>query len=158
MTDAINKFKSLGTTVIVSSQTPRNPFRDTNPTPIYVGYAQSVAASTGVTYVDHFSILKREYLALGANAVNPMFPNDNVSNSSYLQCIAFHSHTPSLLKLHTSPTGSNYAAQAFLRGVLCGNNISLAQYISNKNVQPSKYLANILQIGRSSCEYLASCS
>jgi len=83
LTDAVNKFKSLGASVIVSSQTPNNPFRDTSGTPIYVGYAQSVAASTGVPFVDHFSILKREYSALGANTVNSLFPGDNVSNSSF---------------------------------------------------------------------------
>jgi len=82
MTDAINKFKSLGASVIVSSQTPNNPFKDTSGTPIYVGYAQSVASSTGVPYVDHFTYLKREFTALGASTVNGMFPNDNVRNSS----------------------------------------------------------------------------
>ena len=158
MTDAINKFKSLGASVIVSSQTPNNPFRDSSGTPAYVGYAQSVASSTGVPYVDHFSILKREYSALGANTVNSFFPIDNVSDILQLfRCITFHSHTLSCLKIHTSSTGANYAAQALLRGVLCGSNISLAQYISNKNVQPSKYLNNILQVNCSSCKYLASC-
>ncbi|KAG8968362.1 hypothetical protein FRC05_001586 [Tulasnella sp. 425] len=115
MTDAINQFKAKGAKVIVSSQTPNNPFKDTSGTPIYVGYAQQVASQTSVAYVDHFDYLLTEYKALGASTVNGLFPVDNI---------------------HTSSTGADYAAQALIKGVLCASGDPLAPYVKNTNVKP----------------------
>lgn len=115
MTDAINTFKSKGAKVIVASQTPNNPFKDTSGTPIYVGYAQQVASQTSVSYVDHFNYLLTRYKTLGASAVNALFPVDNI---------------------HTNSNGADVAAQALVRGVLCGSGNPLAPYVKNTSVNP----------------------
>ena len=82
MEDAINALKAKNAKVIVSSQTPNNPFKDTSGTPIYVSYAQQVAQQTSVTYVDHFDYVLTRYKQLGANTVNGYFPVDNIHTSS----------------------------------------------------------------------------
>ncbi|KAG9020985.1 hypothetical protein FS837_007693, partial [Tulasnella sp. UAMH 9824] len=115
MTDAINQFKAKGAKVIVSSQTPNNPFRDTSGTPIYVSYAQQVASQTSVAYIDHFKFLLTRYQQLGASSVNALFPGDNI---------------------HTNSNGADVAAQALIRGALCGSGNPLAPYVKNTNVQP----------------------
>ncbi|KZW01103.1 SGNH hydrolase, partial [Exidia glandulosa HHB12029] len=116
MTDAVNTFKSKGARVIVSSQTPKNPFRDSSGTPIYVSYAQQVAQSTSVSYVDHFALTVKRYQQLGSGTVNAYFPQDNI---------------------HTNAAGADTVAQAFLRGVLCDSANPLRASVANTNVQPS---------------------
>lgn len=116
MEDAINSLKAKGAKVIVSSQTPNNPFKDTSGAPVYVSYAQQVAQQTSVTYVDHFSYTLKQYQALGANTVNGYFPVDTI---------------------HTSSAGADVVAQALVRGVLCVSGNPLAPYVKNTNVQPS---------------------
>lgn len=99
MEDAANTFKAAGTRVVISSQTPPNPFRDhTGATPVYALYAKAVAAKTGVAFVDHFSLTQDEYLRLGAAAVNGMLPSDGI---------------------HTTLAGAEVAARSFVKGVLC---------------------------------------
>ena len=56
----IDGAKRKGATPIISSQTPRNPYRDNTtfldtPT-LWVGYANRTAAANGVPYVDHFAV------------------------------------------------------------------------------------------------------
>jgi len=56
----IDGAKSKGATPIISSQTPINPYANSDtvinaPTP-WVGYANRVAAAKGVPYVDHFAV------------------------------------------------------------------------------------------------------
>lgn len=65
-----------------------------------MGYAQTAASRTGATYVDHYSYVAQAYDKLGQTATTAFYPVD---------------HT------HTSPAGANVVAQAFMRGILCGN-------------------------------------
>jgi len=111
MEDAATKFKAAGTHVIISSQTPPNPFRGhTEATPVYALYAKAVAEKTGVSFVDHFSLTRDEYLDLGAAAVNQMLPSDGI---------------------HTTLAGAEVAARSFVRGVLCDGQVNpLYPYIA----------------------------
>jgi len=104
MEDAAKAFKDAGTQVIISSQTPPNPFRDhTGATPVYALYAKAVAKKTGVSFVDHFSLTRDEYFGLGAVAVNGMLPSDGV---------------------HTTLAGADVVARSFVRGVLCAGQVN----------------------------------
>lgn len=104
MEDAAGAFKAAGTHVIISSQTPQNPFRGhTGATPVHALYAKAVAAKTGVAFVDHFSLTQDEYLELGAAAVNGMLPSDGV---------------------HTTLAGAEVGARSFIRGVLCAGPVN----------------------------------
>lgn len=90
-----------GATVIMSSQTPNNPWETGtfSCTPSrFVGYAKTAAAafSSGVTFVDHFQAACDTYYNLGDSAVNALYPND---------------HT------HTSPAGATYMAEAFAEAI-----------------------------------------
>jgi len=99
MEDAATSFEAAGAQVIISSQTPPNPFRGhTEATPVYALYAKAVAEKTGAAFVDHFSLTREEYLGLGAAAVNKMLPSDGI---------------------HTTLAGAEAAARSFIRGVLC---------------------------------------
>ena len=90
-------FKAAGTHVIISSQTPANPFRY-HSTPVHALYAKAVAEKTGVTFLDHFSLTRDDYLGLGAAAVNEMLPSDGI---------------------HTTLAGAELVARSFVKGVLC---------------------------------------
>jgi len=104
MEDAATSFKAAGTQVIISSQTPPNPFRGhTEATPVYALYAKAVTEKTGVAFVDHLSLTRDEYLGLGAAAVNEMLPSDGV---------------------HTTLAGAEVAARSFIRGVLCAGQVN----------------------------------
>ncbi|KAF9074832.1 SGNH hydrolase [Rhodocollybia butyracea] len=102
VTNAVNSLKAKGAIPIVSSQTPDNiwtgnvlaaPSR-------FVPDAQEVAGNTSVTYIDHFDYVAQAYEAIGETTVNTFYPIDH---------------------LHTSPTGANVVAEAFIRGVLCSS-------------------------------------
>lgn len=104
MEDAANTFKAAGIQVVISSQTPPNPFRDhTGATPVYALYARAVAEKTGVAFVDHFSLTQDEYLGLGAAAVNGMLPSDGI---------------------HTTLAGAEVVVRSFIRGVVCGGPVN----------------------------------
>lgn len=104
MEDAATRFKAAGAHVIISSQTPPNPFRGRpGATPVYTLYARAVAEKTGATFVDHFSLTRDEYLGLGAEAVNEMLPSDGI---------------------HTTLAGAEVAARSFTRGVLCAGPVN----------------------------------
>lgn len=109
--DAAIAFKAAGTNVIISSQTPSNPFRDhRGATPVHVLYAKAVAEKAGVAFVDHFSFTRDEYLTLGAVAVNEMLPSDGV---------------------HTTLAGAEVAARSFVRAALCAGQMNpLYPYVS----------------------------
>lgn len=99
MEDAVARFKAAGVQVIISSQTPPNPFRgNAGATPVNVLYTKAVSEKTGAAFVDHFSLTRDEYLDLGAAAVNEMLPSDGI---------------------HTTLAGAEVAARSFIRGVLC---------------------------------------
>lgn len=57
--------------------------------------------------------------ALGETTVNTYYPID---------------HT------HTSPTGANVVAEAFVRGILCGNSALKAQVNAAGKAVPSRFL------------------
>ena len=111
MEDAAMTFKAAGARVIISSQTPPNPFRGhTGATPVYALYAKAVATKTGVTFVDHFFLTHDEYLGIGAVAVNEMLPSDGI---------------------HTTLAGAEAAARSFVRGILCAGQVNpLYPYVS----------------------------
>jgi len=113
--DAVNSFKSKGAHVIVSSQTPDNPF-NVSGTSEFVGFAQQAAQDTGVTYVDHFDLVDREFFALGETVVNGFYPVDH---------------------LHTNAQGADIIAQTFIRGVLCDKSNPLFQFVNNTTVVPA---------------------
>ena len=116
--DAVNSFKAKGAHVIVSSQTPDDPFIVGTAPPRFVGYAQTAAADTGVSYVDHFDFVLREFEALGNATVSTFYPIDH---------------------LHTNAAGADIVAQAFVRGVLCaGVSNPLFASVTNTNVVPGE--------------------
>ena len=59
----IDGAKSKGATPIISSQTPNDPFANSdtiiNEPTLWVGYANRVAAANGVPYVDHFEVCRQ---------------------------------------------------------------------------------------------------
>jgi rhamnogalacturonan acetylesterase len=56
---------SEGACPIIASQTPNNPYENSETTidspTRFVGYAKNVAEETGVPYVDHFAVSHRFY-------------------------------------------------------------------------------------------------
>lgn len=116
--NAANAMTAKGASVVISSQTPNNPYE--TGTFIYspsrfVEMAELAATNAGVDYVDHGRYTANAFEASGADIVNAYFPND---------------HT------HTSPAGALAVADAFVRGVLCGDN-ALTQYVTNTDVAGS---------------------
>ena len=100
--NAVTALQAKGAIPIVSSQTPSNDWSGNAIVagPRFVGYAQTAASRTGAAYLDHYGYVARAYGALGQTLVTTYYPVD---------------HT------HTSPTGANVVAQAFVRGILCGS-------------------------------------
>ncbi|KAF3921078.1 hypothetical protein AA313_de0205549 [Arthrobotrys entomopaga] len=103
--NATKSLKTKGAIVIISSQTPNNPwegvttFPSTNNPVRFVPYAQTSASRQNVTFVNHWLYAMDLYKRLGASATDAVYPND---------------HT------HTSPTGADYMARAFIKGLSCG--------------------------------------
>ncbi|RAK80225.1 rhamnogalacturonan acetylesterase RgaE [Aspergillus fijiensis CBS 313.89] len=99
--NAAKLFTAKGAKVILSSQTPNNPWETgtfvDSPTR-FVEYAELAAEVAGVEYVDHWSYVDSIYETLGNATVNSYFPID---------------HT------HTSPAGAEVVAEAFLKAVVC---------------------------------------
>ncbi|KAL1950771.1 hypothetical protein VTO73DRAFT_5895 [Trametes versicolor] len=108
ITNAVRSLQAKGAIPIVSSQTPDNIWSGSKigAPSRFVGYASDVAKNTSAAYVDHFAYVAQAYDALGETTVNTYYPID---------------HT------HTSPTGANVVAEAFVRGILCGNSALKAQ-------------------------------
>ncbi|KAH0591042.1 hypothetical protein H2248_001151 [Termitomyces sp. 'cryptogamus'] len=102
--NAITALQAKGAIPIVSSQTPDNIWNGNviAAGPRFVGYAQLVGQRTSAAYVDHYDYVAQAYNAYGQTTVTTWYPLD---------------HT------HTSPTGANVVAQAFIRGLLCGNSV-----------------------------------
>ncbi len=104
--------QAKGGNVIVSSQTPDNPWEGgsfTYTPSRFVGYAKTAAKTIGAAYVDHGQYVANEFQALGLSKVTSFYPND---------------HT------HTSPDGANVVAAAFVKSVLCANDV-LAPHVKN---------------------------
>lgn len=101
--NAANTFTALGANVLISSQTPNNPWETGSyvySPSRFVEYAQLAAETAGVSYVDHGAYVAAMFETLGADVVDAYFPID---------------HT------HTSPAGALVVAQAFFKAVVCGS-------------------------------------
>ncbi|RDW67370.1 rhamnogalacturonan acetylesterase RgaE [Aspergillus mulundensis] len=99
--DAATLFVSKGANVLISSQTPNNPWEGGSfaYTPNrFVGYAELAAERAGVEYVDHGAYTAAIFEELGYDTVTSFYPND---------------HT------HTNGAGSSVVADAFLKAVVC---------------------------------------
>ncbi|KAL4879303.1 SGNH hydrolase-type esterase domain-containing protein [Aspergillus karnatakaensis] len=99
--NAANLFLEKGANVLISSQTPNNPWEGGSfaYTPNrFVEYARLAAERAGVEYVDHGAYTASIFESLGGDVVNTFFPND---------------HT------HTNPAGAQVVADAFLKSVVC---------------------------------------
>lgn len=110
--NAANLMIAKGASVILSSPTVDNPWETGTfvySTSRFVGYASDAAASTGSTFVNHELYLADVYYNEGATTVDSYYPND---------------HT------HTSPTGANVVARAFILG-LEATSSSLNSYVTN---------------------------
>ena len=69
--------------------------------------------------MDHYSYVVQAYEAIGETTVNTYYPID---------------HT------HTTPTGANVVAEAFVRGLLCGTS-ALKSHVNAAGMKaPSKFL------------------
>lgn len=104
-------FVELGANVIISSQTPNNPWESGSfeYTPSrFVEYAQLAAETAGVDYVDHGAYVADAFNILGLDAVNAFYPED---------------HT------HTDDAGAEVVAGAFFKAVLCSG-IGLADVVT----------------------------
>lgn len=71
-----------------------------------------------MTYVDHNGYTDQAYNVLGETIIDTYYPND---------------HT------HTSPTGANVVAEAFVRGLLCGSSSLKSKVNSNGQSAPSEF-------------------
>lgn len=105
LTQAGKALIAKGAKVVLSSQTPNNPWESGSfqytDGGRFVGYAKEVAnrLGSGAMYVDHGRYTAERMRVLGKQATDRLFPSD---------------HT------HTSPAGADVVAKAFVKGVLCG--------------------------------------
>lgn len=113
--EAGKKIIAKGGKVIVSSQTPNNPweggtfqYSDSR----FITYAKDVAASLGSNafYVDHGRYTANYYQSIGKAATDKLFPQD---------------HT------HTSPAGADVVHKTFVKGVQCGGGGFLKGFVKN---------------------------
>lgn len=101
ITAAAKSFLAKGAIVIVSSQTPNNPweggtFSDVPSRFVADAKLAATTAGAGAYYVDHLAAVEAADKKLGSAAVNAFYPTD---------------HT------HTSPAGANVYAAAFAEAV-----------------------------------------
>ncbi|KAF7117336.1 hypothetical protein CNMCM5793_006085 [Aspergillus hiratsukae] len=112
--NAVKLFVSKGAKVLISSQTPNNPWESgtfSYSGSRFVGYAQLAAQRAGVDYVDHGAYVADRFKTLGKTTVDSYFPND---------------HT------HTSPAGAIVVANAFLKAVVC-TGVNLKDVLTTTN-------------------------
>ena len=94
-------FIELGANVLISSQTPNNPWESGSfvyEPSRFVGYAVIAAENAGVEYVDHGAYTAAIMEELGYDGTYALFPSD---------------HT------HTNDEGASVVANAFFKAVLC---------------------------------------
>ncbi|KAI9665737.1 MAG: hypothetical protein M1821_003671 [Bathelium mastoideum] len=100
--EAAQLYLAKGAHVVISSQTPDNPWETgtfVGTASRFVQYAQDTATTLGsasATYVNHFAYTDAIFDSLGATVVDGYYPVD---------------HT------HTSPTGADTVSKAFVRGL-----------------------------------------
>ena len=126
LTEAGKKLIAKGAKVIVSSQTPNNPWEGGSFSYTdggrFVGYARDVAKALGsnAMYVDHGAYTADIFKTLGKAKVDAFFPVD---------------HT------HPSPAGSDAVAKAFVKGIQCGGGGFLNGFVKNATASiPGKCL------------------
>lgn len=101
--NAVAALLRKGAIPIISSQTPDNIWTNgaiAAPNR-FVTYAQSIGIRRNITYVNHYAYTASAYNALGQTQTTTFYPNDH---------------------LHTNSAGALVVAEAFVRGLLCGNN------------------------------------
>ena len=116
--NAAKSITAKGASVVISSQTPNNPYESgtfVHSGSRFVDMAALAATNAGVDYVDHGQYTANAFEASGADTVNAYFPND---------------HT------HTSAVGALAVADAFVRGILCGQT-ALTEFVTNTDVAGS---------------------
>lgn len=114
MEQAGRNFTSKGANVLISSQTPDNPWETGNfsyAPPRFVQHANDSARAIHAAYVNHFDYTDEFWYKLGREEVDSFFPLD---------------HT------HTSPIAADYVSKAFVKGVLCGHD-DFKQVIKNQS-------------------------
>lgn len=145
MQDAITSLRQKRAEVIISSQTPDNPFNITTD-PVFVPYAAELAQSNHLSYIDHFHLLLNEYTDLGENATNALFPLDQ------------HVHTspegknlgvPVQIDVY-SGLGADIVAQAIIRGAICDRRNPLFPFITNTSVAPGEFALQMFRAKASS--------
>lgn len=117
----MSSLQAKGAFPIVSSQTPDNIWNtdgSLSASSRFVSYAQESATATEADYVDHNSYVAQAYENLGETTVDTYYPID---------------HT------HTSATGANVVAEAFVRGLLCGNSSLVVLVNDAGQAVPSTY-------------------
>lgn len=116
LTEAGKKIIAKGAKVIMSSQTPNNPWEGGSfqygDGGRFVGYARDVAKALGsnAMFVDHGAYTANIFKTMGKQRTDSVFPND---------------HT------HTSPAGADIVAKAFVKGLQCGGGGFLKDYVRN---------------------------
>jgi len=113
ITNAVKSFTGAGATVVVSSQTPDNPYMsgafEYAPNRFTTYANQSVASSAHAKFVDHGQLVANAFEKLGKTQVDGFYPKD---------------HT------HTSPEGADVVAKAFVRGLVCSQS-TLKSHVKN---------------------------
>lgn len=115
LTEAGKKIIAKGGKVIMSSQTPNNPWESGQfvyGNNRFVTYAKDVAKALGsnAMYVDHGAYTANYYKSIGKAATDKLFPQD---------------HT------HTGPIGADLVAKAFVKGLQCGGAGFLSGFVKN---------------------------
>jgi rhamnogalacturonan acetylesterase len=116
LTEAGKKIIAKGGKVIMSSQTPNNPWESGKFVYTdggrFVGYARDVAKALGsnAMFVDHGAYTADIYKSMGKAKTDALFPQD---------------HT------HTSPAGADVVSKAFVKGLQCGGGGFLKGFVKN---------------------------
>ncbi|CAE7214043.1 hypothetical protein CFE70_009722 [Pyrenophora teres f. teres 0-1] len=125
LTQAGKAIIAKGAKVIISSQTPNNPWESGQFVYTdggrFVTYAKAVAQALGsnAMYVDHGAYAASAWSTLGKTGTDDLFPID---------------HT------HTNPAGAQLMAQAFFKGVQCGGGGFLKGFVKDGASIPGKCL------------------
>lgn len=116
LTEAGKKLIAKGAKVILSSQTPNNPWESGTfaygDGGRFVGYARDVAKALGANaqFVDHGAYTANIFKLYGKAKTDALFPQD---------------HT------HTSPIGADVVSKAFVKGLQCGGGGFLNGFVKN---------------------------
>tara|TARA_R110002003_G_scaffold121_29_gene10901 strand:+ start:12523 stop:13248 length:726 start_codon:yes stop_codon:yes gene_type:complete len=116
LTEAGKAIIAKGGKVIMSSQTPNNPWESGSFVYTdggrFVGYARDVATALGsnAMFVDHGAYTANYFKSIGKAATDALFPQD---------------HT------HTSPAGADVVAKTFVKGLQCGGGGFLNGFVKN---------------------------